>query len=146
MSDRLRVPFAGSHASPVHANSLVRFVAHFRFVAAAYKRSAPSLPPPHPHPSLPPFLLLARLFSGQIDELCTSVRGHETDMSPCSLLATPDGWRRVIFPGGNGQRPSCCKFCNITDYCGIVAPDWLRRGSAQFLGNVTFGSRVCNHW
>lgn len=102
---------------------------------------------------------------GQVDELCTSIVGHELDDSPCSLLATPDGWRRVFFPspraadgaaGAGGAAAaaappdnngvSCCKYCNLTDYCGIVQPDWLRRGGAVYLGNATIGGRVCAHW
>ena len=102
-----------------------------------------------------------------MDELCTSIVGHELDDSPCSLLATPDGWRRVFFPspragGGSGDDAgaaaaaaaaaapssgvSCCKYCNLTDYCGIVQPDWLRRGKSVYLGNATIGGRVCAHW
>ena len=105
-----------------------------------------------------------------MDELCTSIVGHELDSSPCSLLASPDGWRRVYFPSHHGaaggaaapgaegaegaegagppppRSPSCCKYCNLTDYCGIVAPDWLRRGGATFMGNVSMGGRTCNHW
>ena len=27
-----------------------------------------------------------------------------------------------------------------------MAPDWLRRGGAVYLGNASFGGRVCNHW
>ena len=61
------------------------------------------------------------------------------------MLTTSDGWRRVIFPSSSPHRPStCCKYCNLTDFCGIVKPNWLH--DANFLGNTTVDGRICNHW
>jgi hypothetical protein len=78
---------------------------------------------------------------GQHDEICTGVKGHEKSDEPCSLLASSDSWRYVIYP----ESGECCRFCNTTDYCGIVAPDWLQQ-NATFVNVQPFGSLSCDGW
>ena len=78
---------------------------------------------------------------GQNDEMCTGVAGMERYDGPCTLLESPDGWRRVIFPETN----ECCKFCNTTDYCGIVRPDWLQHGAA-YQGKEIIAGMTCDGW
>lgn len=78
---------------------------------------------------------------GQHDEWCTGVVGHETSDEPCNLLASTDGWRRIIYP----LTGECCKACNVTDYCGIVAPWWLQQNST-FQGYKTIAGMNCSGW
>jgi hypothetical protein len=78
---------------------------------------------------------------GQYDEWCTSVVGHETSDAPCNLLASTDGWRRIIYP----ETGECCKACNVTEYCGIVAPWWLQQ-NATFQGYKTIAGMNCSGW
>lgn len=84
---------------------------------------------------------LYRHSKGQIDELCTSIVGKEKSDEACDLLASVDGWRRIIFPSSG----ECCKYCNTSDYCGIVSPDWLQKNST-FVGSLTIGGKVCDGW
>ena len=79
--------------------------------------------------------------AGQNDELCTSIVGKEKSDEPCTLLATSDGWRRVLFPR-SGQ---CCKFCNTTQECGIVRPDWLQ-DNATYQGRKEVAGMTCDGW
>jgi hypothetical protein len=76
--------------------------------------------------------------AGQNDEWCTSITGHEFDNEPCNLLASSDGWRYIIYPKTN----TCCRACNITNYCGIVRPDWLQQ-NATYEGTKEIGGRTC---
>ena len=78
---------------------------------------------------------------GQNDEMCTSIVGKEHSAEPCTLLATSDGWRRVLFPL-SGQ---CCKFCNTTQECGIVRPDWLQ-DNATYQGRKEVAGMTCDGW
>jgi hypothetical protein len=78
---------------------------------------------------------------GQNDELCTSVKGKERSDEPCTLLASTDGWRRVIFP----ESGLCCKFCNVSQFCGIVAPDWLQKEST-YQGQKQIEGMTCDGW
>lgn len=78
---------------------------------------------------------------GQHDEVCTDVKGHELDDSPCNLLMSTDLWRRVIFP----ETGECCKACNTADYCGIVRPDWLQDNST-YEGELTIAGLDCEGW
>jgi hypothetical protein len=76
---------------------------------------------------------------GQNDEWCTMVRPNSDE--PCSLLAAADGWRYVIFP----ETQSCCRACNVSDYCGIVRPDWLQT-NATYQGPQTIDGATCYGW
>lgn len=78
---------------------------------------------------------------GQNDEICTSVVGKEMSDEPCTLLASNDTWRYVIFPTSN----ECCRVCNTTDYCGIIRPDWLQQNST-YVGQATIGGVLCDGW
>jgi len=80
---------------------------------------------------------------GQHDELCTSIAGKEFSDEPCSLLASNDTWRYVIFPTSNP--PLCCRYCNTTDYCGIISPTWLQQNST-YQGVQTIAGRTCYGW
>ena len=85
--------------------------------------------------------------AGQHDELCTMVVGHENDEARCSLLATSDGGRYVLRP----DTRSCCKACDVSEYCGIVRPDWLQtnatyQGSRVFPTGGGAGSVTCYGW
>jgi len=77
---------------------------------------------------------------GQHDELCTSIVGKELSDEPCSLLASVDTWRYVIFP----QSRQCCRYCNTTQYCGIIRPDWLT--NATYQGTRDIGGYASNGW
>jgi len=68
---------------------------------------------------------------GQHDELCTSVAGKFLSEEPCTLLDSADSWLYLIFP----LSKLCCRACNTTDFCGIIASDWLQdvRPSKQYL-------------
>ena len=78
---------------------------------------------------------------GQNDEMCTAVRGKERSDEPCTLLASTDGWRRVIFP----ESKQCCKFCNVSQFCGIVSPAWLQTG-ATYQGRRELAGMACDGW
>jgi hypothetical protein len=78
---------------------------------------------------------------GQHDEICTGVPGYEFSDEPCSLLASTDTWRYVIYP----ESKFCCRFCNTTEYCGIIAPTWLQE-NATYQGQRTIGGKLCNGW
>lgn len=78
---------------------------------------------------------------GQHDELCTSIKGREFSSEPCSLLASEDTWRYVIFP----QSASCCRYCNTTEYCGIIKPTWLQT-NATYEGTAVVSGQTCNWW
>jgi hypothetical protein len=78
---------------------------------------------------------------GQIDEICTQVKGKENSSEPCSLIAAADTWRYVLFP----QSSVCCRVCNTSDYCGIVAPDWLQV-NATYQGQQTIAGMQCDGW
>ena len=78
---------------------------------------------------------------GQHDEICTGVKNHELDDSPCNLLMSTDLWRRVIFP----ETGECCKACDTADYCGIVRPDWLQDNST-YQGEETIAGLDCQGW
>lgn len=78
---------------------------------------------------------------GQIDEMCTSVKGREKYNGPCDLLASTDGWRRISFP----DTGECCKACNLSDYCGIVSPNWLQDNST-YQGSKIIGGKTCEGW
>jgi hypothetical protein len=62
---------------------------------------------------------------GQHDELCTSVAGMSLSEEPCTLLDSADSWLYLIFR----QSKLCCRACNTTDFCGIIASDWLQENS-----------------
>ena len=78
---------------------------------------------------------------GQNDEMCTSIKGKERSDEPCTLLASTDGWRRIIFP----ESSQCCKYCNVSQYCGIVAPDWLQK-DAMYQGQQQIAGMTCDGW
>jgi len=67
--------------------------------------------------------------------------GHTKGDEPCSLLASSDTWRYIIFPA-TGE---CCRACNTTDYCGIVRPDWLQENST-YVGRSTIAGLTCDGW
>ncbi len=78
---------------------------------------------------------------GQHDEICTGVKGHETTEEPCNLLASSDTWRYVIFP----ESSQCCRVCNTTEFCGIVASDWLQKNSS-YQGEKQIAGLDCEGW
>jgi hypothetical protein len=78
---------------------------------------------------------------GQHDELCTSIVGHETSTEPCTLIASNDTWRYVVFPNSG----ECCRLCNTTDFCGIISPDWLQQNST-YVGERTINGHSCLGW
>lgn len=78
---------------------------------------------------------------GQHDELCTSVAGKFLSEEPCSLLDASDGWLYLIYP----QSKLCCRACNTTDYCGIIASDWLQ-DNATYVGTTTIRGVECDGW
>lgn len=80
---------------------------------------------------------------GQHDELCTSIAGKEFSDEPCQLLASSDTWRYVIFPTSNP--PTCCRYCNTTNYCGIISPNWLQQNST-YQGEEIIDGRTCYGW
>lgn len=80
---------------------------------------------------------------GQHDELCTSIKGKENSDEPCTLLASNDTWRYVIFP--TSTPPVCCRYCNTSEYCGIISPNWLKQNST-YQGTRQFGSQTCYGW
>lgn len=84
---------------------------------------------------------LYRHSEGQHDEICTGVKGYETSEAPCNLLEAPDGWRYVIYPGDK----FCCRACNVTDYCGVISPDWLQEG-ATYQGQKIINGALCEGW
>lgn len=79
--------------------------------------------------------------SGQHDELCTSIKGKEGSEEPCTLLASNDLWRYVIFP----ESQLCCRYCNTSQYCGIIRPDWLQQ-NATYQGTKAFSGTTCYGW
>jgi len=91
--------------------------------------------------TLPVGTSLYQYGKGQHDELCTGVKGKETSDEPCNLLASVDGWRYVIYPESN----LCCKFCNVSDYCGIISPNWLKNGS-NYVGKEVIDGYSCEGW
>lgn len=80
---------------------------------------------------------------GQHDELCTSVLGFEFSDEPCSLIARTDGWRYIFFP--TASPAVCCRACNVTDYCGIIAPWWLQENST-YQGQQVVDGVLANGW
>ena len=76
---------------------------------------------------------------GQHDELCTSVAGKSLSEEPCTLLDSADSWLYLIFP----QSKLCCRACNTTDFCGIIASDWLQENST-YVGTTTIGGNTAN--
>ena len=76
---------------------------------------------------------------GQHDELCTSVAGKSLSEEPCTLLDSADSWLYLIFP----QSKLCCRACNTTDFCGIIASDWLQENST-YVGTTTIGGVECD--
>lgn len=78
---------------------------------------------------------------GQHDEICTGVAGFEFSSQPCNLIASSDTWRYVYFPQSN----FCCRFCNTTDYCGIISPSWLQT-NATYQGQRLIDGVNCNGW
>lgn len=78
---------------------------------------------------------------GQHDELCTSLVGKEFDDAPCTLLASTDTWRYVIYPLTN----ECCRLCNTTDYCGIISPTWLQQ-NATYQGTRVIDGQLAYGW
>lgn len=76
---------------------------------------------------------------GQFDELCRDVKPLSDE--PCNLLASPNGWRYVFFPGSK----YCCRACNATHGCGIISPDWLVHNSS-YVGQRTINGHTCDGW
>ena len=70
-------------------------------------------------------------------------RVQELSDEECWLLAANDTWRYVIFP--SGPTPSCCKYCNVSQYCGIVKPDWLQDNST-YVGRQNISGLTCDGW
>ena len=75
---------------------------------------------------------------GQYDEFCR--KEHEFSDQPCSQLVSYDGWRYMMFP----EEGSCCKLCNRTVGCGIIAKDWLK--DAPYQGQLVVNGSLCNGW
>ena len=65
--------------------------------------------------------------------------GHTKGGEECWLLASSDSWRYAIFPS-TGE---CCRVCNTSDYCGIVAPGWLQVNST-YVGRSNIAGMVCD--
>jgi hypothetical protein len=84
---------------------------------------------------------LYRHSRGQHDEICTGIKGKEWDEAPCNLLAAADGWRYVIYP----ETKECCRVCNVSSYCGIISPDWLKTG-AVYQGKKEINGAMCEGW
>jgi hypothetical protein len=80
---------------------------------------------------------------GQLDEICTSIVGFEFSNQPCNLIARTDGWRYVYFPQSNPA--TCCRVCNVTDYCGIIAPWWLQQ-NATYQGQAVVNGVLSDGW
>ena len=39
----------------------------------------------------------------------------------------------------------CCKYCNTTQFCGIVRPDWLQENST-YQGQLNISGMLCDGW
>lgn len=78
---------------------------------------------------------------GQHDELCTGVSGKEFSDEPCLLLDAADSWLYLIFP----ESGLCCRACNTSSYCGIIAPWWLQE-NATYQGTAVIGGVACDGW
>ena len=78
---------------------------------------------------------------GQHDEICTGVQGKYFSEEPCSLLDSADGWLYVVYP----QSKTCCRACNTTAFCGIIASNWLQ-DNATYVGTSTIRGVDCDGW
>ena len=91
--------------------------------------------------TLPVGSSLSAHHQGQHDELCTAVEGKYFSEEPCSLLDSSDSWLYLIYP----QSKLCCRACNTTDFCGIIASDWLQ-DNATYVGTTTIRGVECDGW
>lgn len=78
---------------------------------------------------------------GQNDEMCRGIANKSDSDEPCSLLSSSDGWRYIIFP----ESGSCCRYCNVTDHCGIINRDWLVENST-YAGQEEVAGETCDGW
>ena len=67
-------------------------------------------------------------------------QGKELSAEPCVLLDAADSWLYLVFP----ESGLCCRSCNTSEFCGIIAPRWLQ--NATYQGVATIGGVECEGW
>eukprot|EP00003_Mantamonas_plastica_P029803 TRINITY_DN713_c1_g1_i1.p1 TRINITY_DN713_c1_g1~~TRINITY_DN713_c1_g1_i1.p1 ORF type:complete len:224 (+),score=52.03 TRINITY_DN713_c1_g1_i1:91-672(+) len=83
---------------------------------------------------------------GQNDEICSSIKGHETTAERCIEIINSES-RYVFLPDSN----VCCSCCpsHGPKNCGLVHPNWAEQGDYQGTQEINMGGDhnvTCDHW